>query len=70
MVWFPVTNLDPGAHFIRTKNIPIIQKIPRDLGVLYQNQGQRPNIHLEKMDKCVETYNLPRLNHEAIKKFE
>lgn len=46
-----------------TTNITEIQKIIRD----YCEQSYANNLdNLEEMDKFLETYNLPRLNHEEI----
>ena len=43
--WWPAPKQQPSkSGFIRTKDTPVIQDIPRDLGALCQEQGQRPNI--------------------------
>ena len=61
-LFFLVTSSHPEAiqeptksHLIRTKGIPTTQEIPRDLGDLYQEAGQRPHTRTKDASSVLTT---------------
>lgn len=48
------------SHLLKTKDFPIIQEIPKDLGGQLRNQGQRPNIRRKNVLSTLTTKKIPR----------